>query len=253
MNPRSVLHEIGTVLIMVGAALALCGTVGRLMGDPLVSLMALCGSAGIALALGVGLRLATQHAPDLTVRDGIGVVTLGWAAIGVFGALPYLWAGVIPDFAGAVFETISGFTTTGASVIAVPEDVPRGILLWRASTHFLGGMSWFDAVCHSFATLATGGFSTRTQSIAAYDSLFSVTSIMSTTGFCTADFDRWPAFSKIAMILSMVVGGCVGSTAGGIKQLRVAVALKDILRRVRQFYRPQAVIAVKVNNEPCQQ
>lgn len=386
MNPRSVLHEIGTVLIMIGAALAVCGAVGRLMGDPLVSLTALCGSAGVTLTVGVFLRLLTRRAPDLTVRDGIGVVTFGWAAIGVFGALPYLWAGIIPDFAGAVFETISGFTTTGASVIAVPEDVPRGILLWRATTHFLGGMGvlllciailpalgaggmqlyraevagpfkdrltprladtarllwwlyvalcgveivllrlggmgWFDAVCHSFATLATGGFSTRTESIAAYhslyiegvvvlfmflgacnfvlhhrllrrgdltgyardtefrffagllggmvvaitlnlwiaggipvgrafrDSLFSVTSLMSTTGFCTADFDRWPPFSRILLVLSMAVGGCVGSTSGGIKQLRMAVTLKAVLRWVRQFYQPQAVVAVKVNGEP---
>ncbi len=386
MNPRAVLHQIGVVLIIIGATLAACGAVGRMLGDPLLSLEALCGSAGITLAVGVGLRLGTRRAPDLTVRDGIGVVTLGWAAIGVLGALPYLWAGVIPDFAGAVFETISGFTTTGASVIPILEDVPRGILLWRATTHFLGGMGvlllciailpalgaggmqlyraevagpfkdrltprladtarllwwlyvalcgieilllraggmgWFDAVCHSFATLATGGFSTRTASIAAYDSvyiegvvilfmfigacnfvlhhrllmrgdakgflrdtefrffagllggmvvvitlnmwmagglslgrafrdsLFSVTSLMSTTGFCTADFDRWTPFAKIVLVLSMVVGGCVGSTSGGMKQLRVAVVLKAILRRIRQFYRPQAVISVKVNNEP---
>lgn len=385
MNPLSVLHEIGAVLVIISAALAACAGVGRLMGDPVVSLVALCGSAALALAAGVGLRFVGRRAPDLTIRDGIGVVTFGWAAIGIFGALPYVGSGAIPDFTGAVFETISGFTTTGASVIPVPEDVPRGILLWRAMTHFLGGMGilllciailpalgaggmqlyraevagpfkdritprladtarllwwiyvalcgvetillrlggmgWFDAVCHSFATLATGGFSTRTESVAAYhsayiegvvvlfmflgacnfvlhhrllsrgevrgylrdtefrffailllgitvaialnlwisagqplgralrDSLFSVTSLMSTTGFCTADFDRWSPFAKILLVLSMVVGGCVGSTSGGIKQLRVAVTLKALLRRIRQFYQPQAVVAVKVNGE----
>jgi trk system potassium uptake protein TrkH len=185
----------------------------------------------------------------------------------------------------------------------------------------LGGMGWFDAVCHSFATLATGGFSTRTESIAAYhslyiegvvvffmfvgacnfvlhhrllrrgevggyardtefrffagflafvvaaitlnlclsggvpagralrESLFSVTSLMSTTGFCTADFDRWTPFAKVLLVLSMVVGGCVGSTSGGIKQLRIVVTMKALLRRVQQFYQPQAVISVKVNGE----
>jgi trk system potassium uptake protein TrkH len=385
MNPLAVLHEIGAVLTIVGAALAACAGIGRLLGDPLVSLTALCGSAALSLLLGGGLRLTTRRAPDLTIRDGIGVVTFSWAAIGIVGALPYIWSGVIPDLAGAVFETISGFTTTGASVIPVPELVPRGILLWRATTHFLGGMGvlllciailpalgaggmqlyraevtgpfkdritprladtarllwwiyvalcaaetvmlrlggmgWFDAVCHSFATLATGGFSTRTESIAAYhslyiegvvvffmfvgacnfvlhhrllrrgevggyardtefrffagflafvvaaitlnlclsggvpagralrESLFSVTSLMSTTGFCTADFDRWTPFAKVLLVLSMVVGGCVGSTSGGIKQLRIVVTMKALLRRVQQFYQPQAVISVKVNGE----
>ena len=385
MNPLSVLHEIGAVLAIVSAAMAACAGAGRLLGDPVGSLLALCASSALSLAVGAALRFAGRRAPDLTIRDGIGVVTFGLGAIGVFGALPYLWAGVIPDFAGAVFETISGFSTTGASVIAAPELVPRGILLWRATTHFLGGMGilllciailpalgaagmqlyraevagpfkdritprladtarllwwiyvalcaaetlllrlggmgWFDAVCHAFATLATGGFSTRTESIAAYnslyvegvvvffmiagacnfvlhhrllsrgeirgytrdtefrffagmlvgmvalvtlnlwlaagqplgralrDSLFSVTSLMSTTGFCTADFDRWTPFAKILLVLSMVVGGCVGSTSGGIKQLRVAVTMKALVRRVRQFYQPQAVVAVKANGE----
>jgi trk system potassium uptake protein TrkH len=72
---------------------------------------------------------------------------------------------------------------------------------------------------------------------------------MSTTGFCTADFDRWTPFAKVLLLFAMLVGGCVGSTAGGIKQLRVAVTLKSLLRRIRQFYQPQAVVAVKINGE----
>jgi len=183
-----------------------------------------------------------------------------------------------------------------------------------------GGMSWFDAVCHSFATLATGGFSTRTVSIAAYNSLyieivivvfmligaanyalhyrllrgdarsvfrdselrfflgfwligcllvtlvtwysiyptlgsalrnsvFSFTSLATTTGFATADFDQWPATAKMILLVAMLIGGCVGSTGGGIKHLRILVALKKIARRVRLFMYPQAVMQIKMNGE----
>jgi trk system potassium uptake protein TrkH len=184
-----------------------------------------------------------------------------------------------------------------------------------------GGMSWFDAICHSFATVATGGFSTRTGSIAAYNSVyiecvvtvfmflgatnfalhyrllngrplgyfkdpefrfylgvwgvvgllltlntwmsvypsfttalrnsvFSLTSVMSTTGFSTADFDQWPAFSKLLLLFAMVVGGCAGSTAGGLKQLRLQVVFKKILRQIKLFTHPQAVLQVKLGKQP---
>jgi trk system potassium uptake protein len=185
----------------------------------------------------------------------------------------------------------------------------------------LGGMTWFDALCHSFATLATGGFSTRTASVAAYNSVyievviivfmflgatnfalhysalrgkvrsyfrdpefrfflgiwaaaclvvalntwhtvypsfaaalrnsvFCTTSQMSTTGFCTADYDQWPAFSRTLLMLVMVVGACTGSTGGGIKQLRLLVAFKKIMRQIKVFMHPQAVVPVKLGRQP---
>ncbi|NCC51405.1 MAG: TrkH family potassium uptake protein [Spartobacteria bacterium] len=213
------------------------------------------------------------------------MVTFGWLAAALFGALPYMLSGVIPHPVSAVFETMSGFTTTGASVLSNLESVPRGILFWRASTHLfggmgvlvlcvailpflgVGGMSWFDSTCHTFATMATGGFSTRSASIAAFDStyidviiiifmflagagFFQATSILTTTGFCTQDFDTWPNASRILLILLMFIGGCAGSTGGGIKNIRIFILLKQTAREIRRFMRPKAVLQVKLDNAP---
>ncbi|HOW98592.1 MAG TPA: TrkH family potassium uptake protein [Kiritimatiellia bacterium] len=384
MNGRAVAHLITYLLFMIGAGIAACWGVSLYFHDPAPAPFALGLSAAITLAVAAIVHLATRGAIELSWRDGIGVGTLGWLAAAAFGSLPYILSGVIREPVSALFETISGFTTTGASVLATLEPLPKGILLWRATTHFLGGMGilvlcvailpilggggmqlyraevagpskdrmtpriastakllwgvyvlltaaeivllrlggmpWFDAVCHSFATLATGGFSTRTVSIAAYNSLyieivitvfmligavnfalhyrllrgqvrgtfrdselkfflgfwlvgclvvtlntwravypafgdalrnsvFSFTSLATTTGFATADFDQWPATSKIVLLLAMIAGGCVGSTGGGIKHMRILVALKKIARRVRLFMYPQAVMQIKVNGE----
>jgi trk system potassium uptake protein TrkH len=279
---------------------------------------------------------------------------------------------------------MSGFTTTGASVIAIIEEVPRGILLWRSLTHFyggmgvlvlvvailplvgtggmqlfraempgptkdrltpriagtakrlwavyvllvvveavllrLGGMAWFDAWCHAFATVATGGFSTRTASVGDFGSLyielvilvfmvasgvnfalhyrtlrgqpgfcrrdsefkfylvvlaagsalitgsllasgsartlgvalrdatFASASIMTTTGFTTADFNRWPGFARLVLFLLMFVGGCAGSTGGSIKVVRILLTLRALGREIRRWMRPQAVMSVKVGH-----
>ena len=385
MNARAVIHIISFLLVVVGVAMGVCFAAAVYFHDPAPARFGLMVSAAATLISGLAAWLATRGEHELSWRDGIGVGTVGWLAVALFGSLPYLLSGVIPGFVSALFETVSGFTTTGASVIAVVEPVPKGLLLWRATTHFLGGMGvlvlcvavlpflgvggmqlyraevagpskdrltpriantakllwgvyvllcvleilmlrvgrmgWFDAVCHSFATIATGGFSTRTASIAAYHSLyiecvtvafmllgatnfalhyaalrgdlrgyardsefrffaglwiiactivtlntwhttyasagaalrnsvFSVTSLMTTTGFSTANFDQWPATSRIVLLLVMVIGGCVGSTAGGIKHLRVDVAVKKIARRVKLFMYPQAVVQIKMNREP---
>ncbi|MBP7829246.1 MAG: TrkH family potassium uptake protein [Kiritimatiellae bacterium] len=385
MNGRAVFHLITYLLLMIGASMAACWGVSLYFDDPAPAPSALGLGAAITLVVAVVGHLVTRGPVDLSWRDGIGVGTLGWIAAMAFGALPYLFSGVIREPVSALFETISGFSTTGASVLATLEPLPKGILLWRATTHFLGGMGilvlcvailpilggggmqlfraevagpskdrltpriastakllwgvyvlitvveivllrlggmpWFDSVCHSFATLATGGFSTRTASIAAYNSLyieiviivfmligaanyalhyralrgdlrgayrdsefrffmgfwlvgclvvtlntwrtmypsfgtalrnsvFSFTSLATTTGFATADFDQWPATSKLVLLLAMLVGGCVGSTGGGIKHMRILVAFKKIARRIRLFMHPQAVVQIKVNREP---
>lgn len=370
------------MLMVLGLAMAASFGVSMLYGDPLPARKALGASALLSLAVGALMARLSHSETELSRRDGILVVTIGWFIACLFGALPYVLSGVIPDPVGAVFETVSGFTTTGASVLAVIDPLPKGILFWRALTHFLGGMgvlvlcvailpfirtggmqifraemtgptrdrltpriantakllwgiytllcvietlllkwggmTWFDAVCHSFATVATGGFSTRTSSIAAFNSVyieivvivfmllgainfnlhlaalrgnvlayfrdsewrcylsiwlasglfiawniwrtvypeiheaihhsfFSMTSLFTTTGFCTVDFDRWPIASKLVLLLLMVMGGCAGSTAGGIKQIRVVAVIKNIYRELKLFTHPNAVISIKID------
>lgn len=384
MNTRAVVHIISFLVLLVGLALAASWGLSWLLDDPVSARQALGISALAAFAAGGLIHLATRGHYDLTWRDGIAVGTFGWLAVSVFGALPYVLSGAIRDPVAALFEAVSGFTTTGASVIAEVEPVAKGILLWRALTHFLGGMgvlvlcvailpflgtggmrlyraevagpskdrltpritstakllwmvyvllcaveivllrlggmSWFDSVCHSFATIATGGFSTRSVSIAAYNSLyieivltvfmligatnfalhyramrgekpgylrnaefrfflgawliacaivtfntwrtvypdlgsalrnsvFSVTSLSTTTGFATADFDRWPATSKLVLLVAMVFGGCVGSTAGGVKHMRILVTFKKIICQTKVFMHPNAVVQVKMDGQ----
>ena len=332
--------------------------------------------------------ILTRGRIDLSRRDGFGIVTLGWVSASVFGALPYILTGTISDPVAAVFETMSGFTTTGASVLTALEEFPRGVLFWRAMTHWfggmgvlvlcvailpflgvggmqiyraempgpskdrltpriattakllwgvyvllcavltlllcLGGMPLFDSLCHTFATMATGGFSTQTASVGAYNSVyfdvviivfmflagtnfalhyraiagrplayfrdsefvyylcfwagacllltfniwgqvydsfwhsmrmafFQGTSIMTTTGFVTADFNTWPNASRILLVLLMFIGGCAGSTGGGMKVVRVTIVLKKVRREIRRFIRPQGVWAIKLRRKPVDQ
>lgn len=393
MNKRTVFHLISVVTLVIGAAMAGCAMLSFYWGDPARIQRSLLWAAVATMLPAAGLLFLTRGPINLSRRDGFAVVTLGWLFAALFGSLPYLFSGVIPSPAAALFETMSGFTTTGASVLPAGsyptlESVPRGILFWRALTHwfggmgvlvlcvailpflgvggmqlyraempgpskdrltpritttakllwgvyalltlaqslllrFAGGMNWFDAVCHSFATVATGGFSTRTDSIGAYNSpvieaiivffmfaagvnfslhyfiltgrpgrclknpefrfytgfllfctlfvtvhiaplyggfapalraaLFQCTAVLTTTGFATADFDLWPDASRLLLVLMMLVGGCAGSTGGGIKVLRVSIMIKKVLKEVRQFMRPQAVLQIKHHGRPVEQ
>jgi trk system potassium uptake protein TrkH len=376
------------MLLVIGLAIALCWGVAWLYRDPVHARHGLALSSFIALGLGALLWAVTRGPVDLTRRDGFGIVTLGWIAASVVGALPFILTSVITSPVAAVFETMSGFTTTGSSVLTNLEVLPRGVLFWRSLTHFLGGMgvlvlcvailpflgvggmqiyraempgpvkdrltpritstakllwgvyvllvfvqtlllrvggmTWFDSLCHAFGTIATGGFSTRTDSIAAYNnpyfeiviivfmllsginfalhyralrgdfkgytknpelrffiglwlgsclfvtlitwgsvydsvvdaaraSFFQVTSLITTTGFATEDFDLWPAVTKLLLLFLMFSGACVGSTSGAIKELRVFVVMKKFLRELRLFMQPQAVVRVKLGEEPVDQ
>lgn len=385
MNFKPVFHVIAWLLGVVGILMGFCSLVSFLYGEPAQAWMALGHSAAGTLAVAVVMWLLTRNDQELSRRDGLGVVAFGWLFAGIAGAVPYVLSGTIASPVAALFETVSGMTTTGGSVIPILEGVPKGILLWRAITHLiggmgilvlvvailpfagsggmqlfraetsgsskdrieprmastakmlwgvyillivvlifllrLGGMDWFDSVCHSFATLATGGFSTRTASIAAYDSVyiecvvmvfmilgainfalhyrvfrgefspwwededihfflgvlavfilvctavlhhsaagpgwgeafrgaaFTCVSLSTTTGFCTADYDTWPKVLKAMLILLMLMGGCSGSTAGGIKVGRVRILFKALAREVRLFLQPQAVIPVKLGRK----
>lgn len=317
-------------------------------------------------------------------REGFLIVSGIWFLASVLGALPYWLSGIVPSYLDAVFETVSGLTTTGASVISDVEVLPGSLLLWRSLTHWLGGMGiivlflvfltnlgadavnlfkaespgptverimprirhmaitlWslyviftivqiillylagmtmFDAINHAFATMATGGFSTKNSSIKYYDNftieliiiffmffaggnfglyylvwkrgyrrliqdiefklyfgivalstitialflyyqssvpfsmglrdaLFTVVSIMTTTGFATADFDQWPPVTKMILFILMFLGGCAGSTAGGIKVIRIIILMKDAVSSLLRAIHPKIVRTVKVDGK----
>lgn len=385
MNKRAVIHIVSYMTLVIGLAIFACSAISRYLGDSLDVQRAFVFAGLLIVGTSIVLAALTRGAINLGRREGFAVVTVGWISVAVVGSLPYLFSGVIPDIIPALFETISGFTTTGSTVLGQLEAVPRGILFWRALTHwfggmgvlvlcvailpflgvggmqvyraempgpfkdrltpqiattakllwgvyllltlletlflmFLGGMGGFDAICHAFSTIATGGFSTKTASVAYYDSAtidgiitvfmffagisfslhhlalmgrpgryfkdpelrtyflflaacvifltlnvwgagsesmarsfrdacFTGTSVLTTTGFCTADFDRWPEASRLLLIGMMFAGGCAGSTSGGIKIVRLMIVSKKILREIKLFMRPSAAIQIKIGGK----
>ncbi|HUV14759.1 MAG TPA: potassium transporter TrkG [Acidobacteriota bacterium] len=318
---------------------------------------------------------------EINRREGILFVVLAWVVLVTLGALPYFFSPHFPGFTDAFFESISGFTTTGATILLDIEGLPRSLLLWRALTHWFGGMGiillgiailpllgtggmelyraefsgahseklkpriaetalalwkiyvaftlaeyvalrWagmtsFDAVCHSFATMATGGFSTKAASIESFQSpaieyviiifmilaginftqhyrlfvernarsflrdpeiryyalgivlavvaisislmsysatsisesfrqsLFQVVSIITTTGFSSVDFELWPAFGTFVLLVLMFIGGCTGSTAGGMKTARIVMLLNVVGREFKRMVERRGVFAVR--------
>ena len=348
-------------------------------------LWALGVSAAITAGSGALLFLIFRGANhEISHREGFAIVALGWASAAFFGSLPYMFAGVLPTFVEAYFEATSGFTTTGATVLAAIEGAPRGILFWRSLTHWLGGMgiivlsiailpflgvggmqlfkaevpgpvadklkpriaetakilwkvyilisgaetlllmaggmSLYEALCHTFGTMATGGFSTRNISIGSYDrayfdgvivvfmilagtnfslhyraltgdfrtfyrnsevrfywitlggamvfvtlilwvqtydtlatafryASFQVTSIMTTTGYTTADFEKWPSFVQYSLVVLMFIGGSAGSTGGGMKCMRILLLLKQGRRELSRLIHPHGVIPVRLGGQ----
>lgn len=314
-------------------------------------------------------------------KEGFVIVALSWILVALFGALPFYFSGSIPSFTDAFFETVSGLTTTGASILNDIEALPKSILFWRSFTHWIGGMGvivfvlailpqkdtqsmhimraevpgpivgkllsktaatarilyllysaitileafilylgsvpLFDSITLAFSTAGTGGFAIKNASIAAYNNLyveivislfmiifginfnlfylilvrqvkrvlkseelwvylsviaistftiacnilpavktfgsalrqagFTVTSIISTTGFVTADFDAWPTFSKCIIVALMFVGGMAGSTGGGLKVARVIILFKSAIREIRRAVRPGTVKSIKLD------
>ncbi|MCK9172518.1 MAG: TrkH family potassium uptake protein [Desulfuromonas thiophila] len=383
MRATDVLHILGGLLLFLAGALLLPLPVALWFDDGAAGAFLL--SALISLLAGLALLKGFAGSRELGLREGFAVVSFGWLLYALFGALPYLLSGAIPAPVDAIFETMSGFTTTGSTILSRIEPLPRSVLFWRALTHWLGGMGiivlslailpllgvggmqlfqaevpgptadrlkpriqdtakllWgvyvlltaaevvllmaggmntFDAVCHAFATLATGGFSTRDASVAAYDSayidavitlfmflagvnfslhyyalrgridsyfrneefrfyllltggttllimlfnqgavytsladnlrysLFQVASIMTTTGFGTADFEGWPVLSQYLLVFLMFIGGCAGSTGGGIKVARILLLLKQSFGQLHHLIHPRRVYLVKLGNQP---
>jgi len=384
MNFKAVFHLISLLLLLLAFFMGVVGGVSYLMKDPSHVWMGMVWSSFITFAIGITIWAFTRVKIELTRREGIGIVVFGWFTTAILGSLPFLMTNAMDSPFDAFFETCSGLTTTGASVMSNLEHHSRGILLWRAFTHFfggmgilvlvvaiipflgvggmqiyqaevtgpskdrltpriastakllwgvyifmnvilvillkLGGMNWFDSVCHAFATISTGGFSTRSAGIAAYDSIYIETvvilfmflsginfalhfkalrgeaicyfkdpecrfysmlcllaisaialnlylekgsswadsirhasfyaiSIVTCTGFTTVDYDAWPVFSKMILVMLFIIGGCAGSTSGGVKQMRLMVLLKKMTRDIRSFLKPQAIYTVKLGRQ----
>ncbi len=157
MNPKPVFHLISFMLMVLGLAIALCAAIGWSCADPVRTQIGLLVSAGIVVSAGAVLFFFTRGPVDLSRRDGFGIVALGWIVAASFGALPYMLTGVIVNPVAAVFETMSGFTTTGASVLSDLETIPRGVMFWRAMTHFFGGMGVLVLCVAILPFLGVGG------------------------------------------------------------------------------------------------
>lgn len=381
MNYRMVVRTMGTILLVVAALLLLPMAVSFYYGEGLYWAY-LIPIAVIAL-LAVPTQIFIRKQAAFRAREGYVVVAGSWILLSLFGAVPFVLSGEIPSFVDAFFETVSGFTTTGSSILTQVESLPQSLLFWRSFTHWIGGMGvlmfmlailpnqdsaamhlmraevpgpkvgklvskmhvtarilygiyfaltaieivcllfagqpLFDSVVNSFATAGTGGFSIRNASIGAYNSaaveyiisifmllfgvnftlfyfvlmrrfsqvfkneelrgyliivaasvaaialniyhiygdaerafrtaLFQVSSVITTTGFGTVDFNQWPTFSQCILVFLMFVGACAGSTGGGLKVSRILVLGKETLKEIRRALKPRSVIAVKMDGK----
>ena len=365
----------GTLLVPLGVSLAY----GEAEAKAFLLSALICGGIGLG-----GLVLFRSERKEIGNREGFAIVGLGWMVVCLLGALPYLFAGTFSSLVNACFESTSGFTTTGATVIQDLEILSKGILFWRSLTHWLGGMgiillsmailpmlgvggmqlyraevpgpvpdrlkpriretaktlwmvyvlisllevvflliggmSLFDSVCHTFGTMATGGFSTHNASISHYGSayiegvitffmfaaganfalhyqllqghprrylqdtefrfylfstlfitgavalilwrgsydtgtasfryaVFQVTSILTTTGYITADYEQWPLVVQYILFALMFFGGCAGSTGGSVKCIRILLLLKQAYKEIYCLIHPHAVSTIKLGKK----
>lgn len=376
-----IVYIIAKMLGVEGAVLLIPAFVAFLYGESDVIQFLI-----VSAVLGAIFFIFGRKRPENKViyaKEGLVIVGLAWILWSLFGALPFVLTGSIPSYVDAFFETVSGFTTTGSTILTDIEALPKGVAFWRSLTHWIGGMgvlvfvmmltslddehsmhlmraevpgpeadklvpkaratarilylmyfvltaaevvflmfggmSFYDALLHSFSTAGTGGFSNRNASVAYYDSAyidgvitvfmilfgvnfnlyflirlknwkdalkneelhaylgiiagavaivtvnilgiygnivhafryasFQVASVITTTGFCTADFNLWPELSKVVLLCIMVIGACAGSTGGGIKVSRFLILVKSIKQEVRRMLHPKAVTIVKINGK----
>ncbi len=380
MNRKIIGRMLGFLLLLECVFLFPSVVVCLLHGE-VGALRAILTTMIVAATLGCGLCLLCRKADrHFYAREGFLITALGWTVLSLVGALPFWFSGEIPSYVDAVFEVISGFTTTGASILPEVESMSKGLLFWRSFTHWLGGMgilvfllavvpmgkgggdsvhilraespgpnvgklvpklrqtaailygiyvvltvlnviflllggmSLFDSLCTAFGTAGTGGFGVRNDSMASYSpylqtvctvfmalfginftvyfllligkvkqvlkseevwvylclmlgsiciialniafqhpsfrdafhhAAFTVSSIMTTTGFATVDFDLWPQLSRSILMVLMICGACAGSTGGGIKTARLILLVKSMRSRLRQFLRPRSVNLVR--------
>lgn len=389
MLARPVISIFGFLILVVGismlTAVALAYGYDEYDAPYLLTSSVITIITGLVLFFGFRVR----ERGELHPREGFVIVSLAWVLIPLFGCMPFLFSQAIPSFTDAYFETVSGFTTTGSSILTNVEKLPHGLLYWRSLTHWLGGMGiivlslailpllgtggmqlfkaeaagptkdkltpriaetarllWgiyvlatamevillvfggmplFDAVCHSFATIASGGFSTKNASIGFYNSAyidavvtlfmfiagtnfalhyallkgnfkahfrndefrfylvtyvlacvivtaaiagpsfsgdvvkafryaaFNIMSIMTCTGFSTADFALWVPVAQIILLFLLFPGGCAGSTAGGMKNIRVMLLLRSATNELKKLIHPKLVVPVRYGGKAVEQ
>lgn len=377
MNHKIIANVVGKIVLVEALLMALPALVSIFYGETDILWSFL---VTITAALAIGSLLTWLPQPKDTViyaKEGFVIVSLAWIGLSLIGALPFWLTGEIPNFVDAFFETVSGFTTTGASILTDVEGMSRGLLFWRSETHWVGGMGvlvfvmalipnlsersihvlraevpgptvgklvprikdtakilysiyivltlveivfllcggmpLFDSVVHAFGTAGTGGFGIKADSIGGYspylqwviavfmllfgvnfnlyylllirrfrsalksselwtylgivavavlliggniyplyhnlgDTLrhatFQVSSLITTTGYSTVNFDLWPTFSKFLLVMLMLIGGCAGSTAGGLKVARVVLLFKQLKSEMQRLLHPRAVKTV---------
>jgi trk system potassium uptake protein TrkH len=380
VNFNIVFRVISRNLFIISVALLFCAAIGILYDE---SISAFLYSALISFGIGIFLYFFTKrqgHELVMQRKDAYFTVTFSWFIISLIGSFPYIISGAIPSFTNAFFESVSGFTTTGASILSDIEALPKSILFWRSLTHWIGGigiivlvilimptlqiggyhlftmesslqekiqpkikavgsrllfiyilltvaeiillmlgnMNLFESTCHAFGTVATGGFSPKNTSICEYspyiqyvitvfmflagtnfvihyyilkrdfkklgrneefkfyffivlfigliisaslffhmhkpfeesirEAFFQVISIITCTGFATADYMLWPGYAWMIILFAMFLGGSTGSTAGGIKMARHLILLKNIKRVFRKSLSPHAILHIRLNN-----
>lgn len=380
MNYRFIAYIMGWILNIQGVFLLVPSLVALYYKEE--SGFAFLIAAGISLAFGALATVKKPRSKSFYAKDGFVSVALGWVVLSISGALPFIISREIPSVFDALFETISGYTTTGATILTDVEALSKSLLFWRSFTHWIGGMGilvfvlcilplaggnnmylmraespgpsvgklvprvrstavilygiytaltalecvllliggmgFFDAVCTSFGTAGTGGFGIRNSSIADYNvflqnviavfmvifgvnfsvyflilvrkpkqvlkseelrtylgivlastvligfnvrdsfssiwealqqAFFQVSSIITTTGFATTDFNLWPTFSKCILVMIMFIGACAGSTGGGIKVSRIVIAYKNIKNGIENFVHPKSVRIIRMEGK----
>ena len=381
MNYKLIFHTIGKILLIEAILLIFPLIVNFIYQEE--NLFAFSLTISILMVVGTLLIMIKPKNKRMFVREGFVIVGLAWIVLSLFGALPFTLSGDIPNYVDAVFETVSGFTTTGASILNDVEAMSKSMLFWRSFTHWIGGMgvlvfvlailpnsegqniyllkaestgpqvgklvskvrftarilyviyfvltllevilllvggnSLYESIVMSFGTAGTGGFGIYADSVGGFniysqvviaifmmifginfniyylviigkikqaikseelrwylgiillsttmitinlmvnlnqtfamalkDAYFQVSSIMTTTGFATVDFNLWPTFSKVILIMIMFVGGCAGSTGGGIKVSRIVILFKSLKREVQKLLHPNSVAPIKMEGE----
>jgi trk/ktr system potassium uptake protein len=400
INFRVISHLMGLLFVVNGGFMLLSAFVSLFYKDGVVTEMFMASAVALLLG-GIIMFVTRNHRKEIQKKEGYMIVSFGWIFMALAGTLPYLFTGAIPSFTNAFFETMSGYTTTGATILSDIESMPKGILFWRSTTHWIGGMgiivlaiailpllgiggmqlfaaeapgpggdklhpritdtakrlwliyvgytlaetlllwlagmSFFDAINHSLSTLSTGGFSTKNASVAYWNGqpmiqyiiivfmflagsnfvlsyfafkakfskilrdeefkvytffiigltavaaffiyyyadpstssiahpmvwgalesairhgLFQVLTVITTTGFISADFTTWVPFLTIFFFGLMFLGGSAGSTSGGIKVVRHLIMIKNGIMEFKRTLHPNAILPVRYNNKSVPQ